>query len=196
MLLVEHAESGKRVRVVVNDRGPFTPGRVLDLSKKAARRIGMIDAGVAEISLSHRGLQGAVQRMLSAAAAASREFLAGLLRLPMVWQLWVAMLAVVNVLVPLAFLDREGPRGAGRHGPVRGPSALWLTHRQGFTKLLGLMHFPWFGLVAWLLPRLAEAPADTGHGQWLRLLIAMNLTSLCIDVVDVVRWWRGERDSV
>src|SRR6478736_7512291 len=39
-LVVENPRSGKKVRVTVNDRGPFTPGLVLDLSWGAARAIG------------------------------------------------------------------------------------------------------------------------------------------------------------
>jgi rare lipoprotein A (peptidoglycan hydrolase) len=31
------------VAVVVNDRGPFVPGRVLDLSRAAAMALGMVD---------------------------------------------------------------------------------------------------------------------------------------------------------
>lgn len=38
---------GKSVVVRVNDRGPYVSGRFLDLSKAAAARLGMIDAGVA-----------------------------------------------------------------------------------------------------------------------------------------------------
>jgi rare lipoprotein A len=40
---------GRQVIVTVNDRGPFVRGRVLDLSTAAARKIGMIGAGVAQI---------------------------------------------------------------------------------------------------------------------------------------------------
>jgi rare lipoprotein A len=39
------------VRVVVNDRGPFVDGRILDLSQGAARRLGMIHSGVARVSV-------------------------------------------------------------------------------------------------------------------------------------------------
>jgi len=46
---------GRRVRVVVNDRGPYAEGRDLDLSKGAARRLGMLDRGVAEVTWTERG---------------------------------------------------------------------------------------------------------------------------------------------
>ncbi len=43
--------SGQAVVVRINDRGPFTPGRVIDLSRAAADRIGLIRAGVAPVVL-------------------------------------------------------------------------------------------------------------------------------------------------
>lgn len=124
---------------------------------------------------------------------AIREFIHGLMRLPMVWKLWLAMLAAVNGLVPLFFWNREGPVVLGVF-VLAGILGIGLTHLQGFTKLLGLMHFPWFVLIGWLLPHLADAPAETWHGQWLRLLIAMNATSLVIDVKDLVQYALGQRD--
>ena len=41
-LVIENPQSGKTVRVTINDRGPFTPGTALDVSWGAARAIGMI----------------------------------------------------------------------------------------------------------------------------------------------------------
>ncbi len=46
---------GRSVRVIVNDRGPYAKGRALDLSKGAARRLGMIDKGVAEVTWTEIG---------------------------------------------------------------------------------------------------------------------------------------------
>lgn len=51
-LLVEHVGSGKKVLVTVNDRGPFIKGRVIDLSRGAAKKLGMIGSGVATIRFS------------------------------------------------------------------------------------------------------------------------------------------------
>jgi peptidoglycan lytic transglycosylase len=42
---------GKSVTVRVNDRGPFIKGRQLDLSRGAARRLGMLNAGVAPVQV-------------------------------------------------------------------------------------------------------------------------------------------------
>lgn len=45
-LLVTTEDGKRRVRVTINDRGPFVAGRTLDLSRRAARRLQGIDAGV------------------------------------------------------------------------------------------------------------------------------------------------------
>ncbi len=46
---VRHATTGKEVTVRINDRGPFTKGRVIDLSRAAAAAIGMLQTGVAPV---------------------------------------------------------------------------------------------------------------------------------------------------
>jgi rare lipoprotein A len=50
-LRVTNLENGRVVRVRVNDRGPYVTGRVLDLSHEAARRLDMIERGVAPVRL-------------------------------------------------------------------------------------------------------------------------------------------------
>jgi rare lipoprotein A len=35
----------------VNDRGPFVPGRIVDVSHSAAAALGMIDHGTAEVKV-------------------------------------------------------------------------------------------------------------------------------------------------
>ncbi len=48
---VTHASSGRTVVVRINDRGPFKPGRVIDLSKAAAEHLQMTGAGLAAVKL-------------------------------------------------------------------------------------------------------------------------------------------------
>jgi rare lipoprotein A len=48
-LRVTDLESGRAVVVTVTDRGPFTGGRIVDLSLAAARRLGMTERGVARV---------------------------------------------------------------------------------------------------------------------------------------------------
>lgn len=44
-------KTGRSVTVRVNDRGPFTGSRVIDVSKAAARELGMINAGLTDVTL-------------------------------------------------------------------------------------------------------------------------------------------------
>ena len=50
-LRVTNVDNGKSVVVRVNDRGPHVPGRVLDLSFRAAQALGITDAGVARVEV-------------------------------------------------------------------------------------------------------------------------------------------------
>lgn len=48
---VVNIENEKSVEVRINNRGPFTGDRIIDLSRKAARKIDIIDDGLAEVEL-------------------------------------------------------------------------------------------------------------------------------------------------
>ena len=48
---VTNVRNGKQVTVRINDRGPFVRGRIIDLSRAAAERIGMIDQGIARVRI-------------------------------------------------------------------------------------------------------------------------------------------------
>lgn len=48
---VTHARSGRSVVVRINDRGPFHPGRIVDLSYAAAHRLGIAQGGSGEVEL-------------------------------------------------------------------------------------------------------------------------------------------------
>ncbi len=55
---VINLRNGKSVKVRINDRGPFVAGRIIDLSKKAARRIGMVNEGVGNVKLKYKIREG------------------------------------------------------------------------------------------------------------------------------------------
>lgn len=48
---VTNLETGQEVHVTINDRGPYVPGRHLDLSQAAARKIGLTKKGVAKVKI-------------------------------------------------------------------------------------------------------------------------------------------------
>ncbi|MCY4262255.1 MAG: septal ring lytic transglycosylase RlpA family protein [Candidatus Dadabacteria bacterium] len=48
---VTSLENGRQVKVKINDRGPYISGRVIDLSYAAAKSIGLLRSGVAEVRI-------------------------------------------------------------------------------------------------------------------------------------------------
>lgn len=48
---VTNLANNKSVVVIVNDRGPFVPGRIIDLSLAAAKILGFIDTGVTDVTV-------------------------------------------------------------------------------------------------------------------------------------------------
>ncbi|BAX79943.1 hypothetical protein ALGA_1567 [Labilibaculum antarcticum] len=48
---VVNLDNKKSVIVRINDRGPFTRGRIIDLSKSAAKKIGNLNKGVFSVSV-------------------------------------------------------------------------------------------------------------------------------------------------
>ncbi|MGR4069730.1 septal ring lytic transglycosylase RlpA family protein [Halomonas sp. LR3S48] len=51
-VLVTRADTGQEVEVMINDRGPFVEGRIIDLSKRAARELGMLRRGTAPVMVT------------------------------------------------------------------------------------------------------------------------------------------------
>ena len=51
IIRVTHLGNGKSVVVKVNDRGPFVDGRILDLSLGAAKKLDMVNEGVARVKI-------------------------------------------------------------------------------------------------------------------------------------------------
>ncbi len=54
VVVVARVDTGERVRVRINDRGPYVEGRIIDLSKGAARRLHMLDDGVVRVEVRVR----------------------------------------------------------------------------------------------------------------------------------------------
>jgi rare lipoprotein A len=55
---VQNLGNGKSVVVRINDRGPFSGGRVIDVTQGAAQRLGMIRSGVARVKVTVVGGKG------------------------------------------------------------------------------------------------------------------------------------------
>lgn len=52
VVTVTDQRTGKVIKVTINDRGPFVKGRIIDLSKAAAARLGTKQAGVVKVCVA------------------------------------------------------------------------------------------------------------------------------------------------
>lgn len=60
LIEVTNTANNKKVTVRINDRGPHAKSRVLDLSRSAAREIGMVASGVAKVIVKVIGRDGLI----------------------------------------------------------------------------------------------------------------------------------------
>ncbi len=52
VVMVTDQRTGKSVKVTINDRGPFHKGRIIDLSKAAAAKLGVKNAGTGKVCIA------------------------------------------------------------------------------------------------------------------------------------------------
>jgi hypothetical protein len=115
------------------------------------------------------------------------------------WRLWVGLLAALNLIAPLAFLDRPDAQWTLAAIAAAAVSMVVLARIQGFTRLLGLGHIWWIPLIGYLLDR--GALSDPGLNRewfvlWRDAVVAANGLSLVIDATDVGRYLAGDRRIV
>ena len=112
---------------------------------------------------------------------------------PLHWRLWVGVLFAANFIAPLFFLYRAEGWVVLGSGMAAAVVQMVIFSKLGFVRLVGLGHFVWFWLVAWLWIRLEEFAPGSPLWYWAIAVVGLNSISLIIDVVDVARFIRGER---
>ena len=118
------------------------------------------------------------------------------MRLPIQWRLWLLLLVTANLIVPLLHPHRLEAQVVIGTLLISMMLMTGLTALTGFTHLLGLGHILWVPLLYWLWTRLGQIPPDEVFGIWIRALMILNALSLVIDVIDVARFVKGEREEV
>ncbi len=121
------------------------------------------------------------------------KFNKGIMKMPVHWQLWLALLLTVNLVVPLFFLDRLEAQIIVAALLASALFMTILTGVSGFNRLLGLGHIFWIPLLYFLWMRLDQIPANDFFGIWVRTLMTLNAASLVFDFVDVARFIAGDR---
>ena len=126
-----------------------------------------------------------------------RRLRASIAGLPRWVRAWLVVLAGTN-MASLAFLDTQvGVWTAIAFAVVSAMNMPLMLIQGGMTRLLALPHFVWLALVAYLLPQLFGAqplPAGSSVRAFALTVVVVNGISLLFDVVDTLRWLRGERE--
>jgi rare lipoprotein A len=55
VVAVTNLANGRTIRLVINDRGPFIRGRIIDVSRRAAHELGFLRAGVTRVRVRALG---------------------------------------------------------------------------------------------------------------------------------------------
>ncbi|NOX51679.1 MAG: hypothetical protein GXP16_14275 [Gammaproteobacteria bacterium] len=118
---------------------------------------------------------------------------------------WVAIwLWYLNVLYWVGFFSLSRPEAVWAVisylavGPL---IVLMITQQRGLTRLAGLIHVPWVPFTFYLGLRLFSdvlGPSlsiqdGTFYYLWLQLMFWSTLVCIGLDVMDVKRWFAGER---
>jgi rare lipoprotein A (peptidoglycan hydrolase) len=133
---VTNAENGREAVVVINDRGPFIRGRVIDLSYAAAERLGAFESGTLPVLIKvvQMGSRGAKSPFVHRTGLEQRAGFAVVRG-----ALWVTQIGNPQEGDVLPS-EVESPAGQATHGPMdvfrdqrRSPRLAYLSNR---TKVL------------------------------------------------------------
>ena len=117
--------------------------------------------------------------------------------MPFPWNLWVGLLAAVNMVGGLVYIHTF----EGQLALVCLMLAfiiMWGIYvKKGFVRLLGLGHLvAWTPLMVWYSQVIFRGGAEGAFKYWLISVMAVNGISLIIDFVEVVRYSLGERQPM
>jgi hypothetical protein len=123
------------------------------------------------------------------------KFNKGVLKMPVLWQIWLLALVTTNLVVPMFFPQRLEARVVLVTFLASVTLVTLLTARFGFTRIIGLGHILWVPMLAFLFTRLGDIPTSDALGIWIRTLFVLNGISLAIDAADAIRYISGDREE-
>ena len=129
-------------------------------------------------------------------ASERTSFLSDASRFGIGWRVWFWLLPGINLLAPLFFLGQPESWITLTASLLAAVIIVSLHRRLGWVRLLGIGHFPWVGLVPWLVFRYATTSPEGIFGIWMLAVILIDSTSLAIDFVDVFRYVAGDRSPL
>ncbi len=117
--------------------------------------------------------------------------------MPFPWNLWVGLVAAVNMVGGLVYIHTfEGQLALACL--MLAFIIMWgIYAKKGFVRLLGLGHLvAWTPLMVWYSQVIVRGNVEGAFKYWLVSVMAVNGISLVIDFVDAVRYSMGERQPM
>lgn len=120
-------------------------------------------------------------------------FMTSIWQMPWYWRIWVGLLMLVNGFMSFLYLETIEAKVVLIVFMMAAVTQMVIYHAKGFVRLLGVGHFYWIPMLGWLLFRINEGLVSETMLSWIVSVLLLNTVSLLIDLVDVIRYWRGER---
>jgi hypothetical protein len=120
------------------------------------------------------------------------DLLKNMFKMPVVWWPWMAGLPLMN-LSSIFFLPRTEAWVVLGTGLLAATLMTALHAKLGYVRLVGVGHFVWIPMLIWLAFRLETIREDTFFRGWILSLMAMDTVSLVLDIMDLIRYLRGDR---
>jgi len=124
------------------------------------------------------------------------DFMKHIWQMAWYWRIWIALLMLLNAAAPIFFIHTLEAKVILAIFMLSAGIQMYIFQQKGFVRLLGLGHMFWLPMVIWLILNHSTEMLIDFASLWLSMLIIVNSISLCIDVMDVWRYWRGERSEM
>ena len=121
------------------------------------------------------------------------DFFRTMLAMPKPWLVWLALLMAANMAGPIVFVRTPEGRMVLLAAMAGAAIQTAIFSSRGFVRLLGIGHLPWVPLIFWLWPRVGQVPQNSIFRYWILSVIVLDVLSLIIDTIDVVRYISGDR---
>jgi hypothetical protein len=120
------------------------------------------------------------------------NFIKNIFKMPKAWWPWMAGLPLIN-LSSIFFLPRTEAWVVLGTGLLAATIMTALHAKLGYVRLVGIGHFVWIPMLIWLGFRLDNIPEVTLFQGWILTLMVMDTVSLLLDIIDLIRYLRGDR---
>ncbi|MCO4793405.1 MAG: hypothetical protein KC493_06830 [Bacteriovoracaceae bacterium] len=119
-----------------------------------------------------------------------------MMRMKPIWVVWVMILGSLNIVGGVYFFNTlEGKLAIVCM--VFGIIVMSFIHgKYGFVRLLGLGHTLWLLLVPWYAMEVLQGKVEGHLALWMWSVVGINSLSLIIDIMDVARYFGGDKEPV